>query len=428
MDIFGTIPRQMRLAGYFGSLRVAKKRQYSVLMHGYPLKRAALGAATTTTEMDVQQQYSTDSYETVTTSNASLGRYNFYSISADNDSKEKKQPTRGSRWHASTRVSNHGAQDVIAIPENPVGLANPDLLLGGAEEEDVEVIEGSGIPRFSSDIFSGINGTIVYAQEGIKEVKLPCVVKMKLDDENVSWIRMRDHHLITVGRQTYSSDQRFSVTYNRHLLQWSLHLRYPQKRDGGNYICQLSSHPPMALVTNLTITDAESSILGGPEMHVQKGSLVKLICEVRLNYQPPEYVFWYHNGTMINFDTYRQVVVTKKKNGSILTIESVSKTDSGNFTCQPSNARNSTIFLHIIHGDGPSAMQVSRGAESVTWNATLLVTSIIISLLFLFCEDIYPPSHISRILLLWKGCLHPAPRKMQRLKHLTTNHLITIYN
>lgn len=237
-----------------------------------------------------------------------------------------------------------------AIPLNPAGLDNPDLLLGAWEEEPTV--------RQTDAEFGGHNGSIVYAQAGMT-ASIPCIIKNRKDHETVSWIRMRDHHLITVGRQTYSSDDRFSVTYTRHLNKWTLHLRYPQSRDEGTYVCQLATHPPMTFLSTLVITHAKSSILGGPEMHVEEGSVVQLTCELRLHSAPPEYVFWYHNGSMINYDSNRQVSVQKTDDGSILTLKSVNLTDSGNYTCQPANAKTSYLMLHIILGDAPAAMQVS---------------------------------------------------------------------
>lgn len=32
----------------------------------------------------------------------------------------------------------------------------------------------------------------------------------------VSWIRKKDYHLLTVGLATYSSDERFSATHLKH--------------------------------------------------------------------------------------------------------------------------------------------------------------------------------------------------------------------
>ncbi|XP_042235340.1 zwei Ig domain protein zig-8-like [Homarus americanus] len=237
-----------------------------------------------------------------------------------------------------------------AIPENPEGLNNPHLLVGLWEEEPTV--------RISDAVFRGVNGSVVGAQAGTT-ANLPCVIYNRADHETVSWIRLRDHHIITVGRQTYSNDDRFSVTYNRHLNEWTLHLRYAQARDAGEYVCQLSTHPPMVFISTLTITQASAEIAGGPEMHVQEGSAVVLNCSLRQHTQTPDYVFWYHNRTMINFDINRQVSVKKTGDGSILTLTAVGRTDSGNYTCLPANARPASITLHIIAGDAPAAMQVS---------------------------------------------------------------------
>ncbi|KAK8742931.1 hypothetical protein OTU49_001747, partial [Cherax quadricarinatus] len=121
---------------------------------------------------------------------------------------------------------------------------------------------------------------------------------------------------------------RFSVTYNRHHNEWILHLRYAQARDAGEYVCQLSTHPPMVFISTLTITEASAEIAGGPEMYVQEGSVVVLNCTLRQHTQTPVYVFWYHNRTMINFDTNRQVSVKKTRDGSVLTLAGVRRPDS----------------------------------------------------------------------------------------------------
>lgn len=49
----------------------------------------------------------------------------------------------------------------------------------------------------------------------------------------VSWVRHRDIHLLTVGRYTYTSDQRFEAIHSPHTEEWTLRIRYAQRKDSG---------------------------------------------------------------------------------------------------------------------------------------------------------------------------------------------------
>lgn len=69
----------------------------------------------------------------------------------------------------------------------------------------------------------------------------------------VSWVRHRDIHLLTVGRYTYTSDQRFEAVHTPHTEEWTLRIRYPQKKDTGIYECQISTTPPIGHFVFLTI-------------------------------------------------------------------------------------------------------------------------------------------------------------------------------
>ncbi|KAG5872946.1 Zwei Ig domain protein zig-8 [Gonioctena quinquepunctata] len=69
----------------------------------------------------------------------------------------------------------------------------------------------------------------------------------------VSWVRHRDIHLLTVGRYTYTSDQRFEAVHTPHTEEWTLRIRYPQKKDSGIYECQISTTPPIGHFLFLTI-------------------------------------------------------------------------------------------------------------------------------------------------------------------------------
>lgn len=60
----------------------------------------------------------------------------------------------------------------------------------------------------------------------------------------VSWMRHRDIHLLTVGRYTYTSDQRFSAHHVPMTHFWQLRIRGLTHRDAGKYECQVSTTPP----------------------------------------------------------------------------------------------------------------------------------------------------------------------------------------
>ena len=60
----------------------------------------------------------------------------------------------------------------------------------------------------------------------------------------ISWIRHGDIHLLTVGRYTYTSDQRFSAHHIPLTHFWQLRIRAVTPRDEGFYECQVSTTPP----------------------------------------------------------------------------------------------------------------------------------------------------------------------------------------
>ena len=69
----------------------------------------------------------------------------------------------------------------------------------------------------------------------------------------VSWIRHRDIHLLTVGRYTYTTDQRFKAIHQPQTEDWMLQIKYPQHRDAGIYECQVSSTPHISHFIHLDV-------------------------------------------------------------------------------------------------------------------------------------------------------------------------------
>lgn len=69
----------------------------------------------------------------------------------------------------------------------------------------------------------------------------------------VSWIRHRDVHLLTVGRYTYTNDDRFRAINRLNSNEWTLQIKYPQQRDAGVYECQISTTPHLSRFYHLNI-------------------------------------------------------------------------------------------------------------------------------------------------------------------------------
>jgi hypothetical protein len=69
----------------------------------------------------------------------------------------------------------------------------------------------------------------------------------------VSWIRHRDVHILTVGRYTYASDQRFTIVKSRPTEDWTLQIKFTQARDAGLYECQVSTQPHRSQFIRLNV-------------------------------------------------------------------------------------------------------------------------------------------------------------------------------
>nr|XP_041633414.1 neurotrimin [Drosophila kikkawai] len=189
---------------------------------------------------------------------------------------------------------------------------------------------------------------------------LNCRIK-NLGNKTVSWIRHRDLHLLTVSESTYTSDQRFTSIYNKQTGDWSLQIKFPQLRDSGIYECQVSTTPPVGYTMIFSVVEPITSIPGGPEAYIDLGSTVNLTCIVRHLPDPPITVLWTHNNQEINYDSPRGGVSVITEKGDITTsyllIQRARISDSGKYSCLPSNANPKSVIVHILKGDHPAAVQ-----------------------------------------------------------------------
>ncbi|XP_026275336.1 zwei Ig domain protein zig-8-like isoform X3 [Frankliniella occidentalis] len=189
-----------------------------------------------------------------------------------------------------------------------------------------------------------------------KTAYLNCRVK-NLGNRTVSWVRHRDIHLLTVGRYTYTSDQRFEAVHSPHTEDWTLRIRYPQRKDSGLYECQISTTPPMGHSMYLTVVEPETDIIGGPNLYIHEGSTINLTCVVKFAPEPPSSVIWSHNHGVINFDSPRGGISLVTEKGPVtssrLLIQKAGPSDDGDYTCDPASANPATVRVHILNGNAP---------------------------------------------------------------------------
>jgi len=211
---------------------------------------------------------------------------------------------------------------------------------------------------------------------------LHCPVFDLSEENQVSWVRRRDWHIMSNGEQIFTSDDRVSVKHHVSQSDWVLQIKYVQQRDSGLYECQVNvvDGSMMSRKVQLEVVTPEAIILGKEEYHIQKGSLISLICILENTLVPPEYVFWFQNERMINFDNDRDVTVqttTGRKTSSKLNIQRAKLEHSGNYTCQPSSGTPASIQVFVL-GDKTGAL--INGHE---WPTISLLLSVFSCLLYI---------------------------------------------
>jgi len=105
----------------------------------------------------------------------------------------------------------------------------------------------------------------------------------------------------------------------------------------------------------LTFSEAQAKIAGPEEVYVKTGSMISLICSVNIHSQPAGSVTWYHGSNIVDFNSPRggislETEKTEAGTTSKLVITRANTSDSGNYTCVPSNAYQASVWVHVLNG------------------------------------------------------------------------------
>ncbi|KAL5286057.1 hypothetical protein ACFFRR_007630 [Megaselia abdita] len=245
------------------------------------------------------------------------------------------------------------------------------------------------LPYFDFDVPRNI--TVTVGQTGF----LHCRVE-RLTDKDVLWIRKRDLHILTAGSITYTSDQRFQVIRPENSGNWTLQIKFPQLRDSGIYECQINTEPKMSLFYTFNVIELKANIVGPPDLYVKTGSDINLTCKISQGPHELGNIFWYKGNEIIDTttnqneidDPNRIIVENDWKDGltSRLKIQKAMPGDTGNYTCVPTIAKSTSVYVHVIRGEHPAAMQhnsAPKGGES--WCTRTLLLFILV----LVCKQMF---------------------------------------
>ncbi|CAK9800262.1 Zwei Ig domain protein zig-8 [Anthophora quadrimaculata] len=228
------------------------------------------------------------------------------------------------------------------------------------------------------------NVTVQLGGTAFLHCKVRNLADRTVSDAEISWIRRRDFHVLTSSTFTYTNDERFQVLHPEGSDDWTLQIKYVQERDNGTYECQVSrSTGILSHFVNLNIVIPEAFILGSGEHHVDVGSIINLVCIIEKSPTPPQYVFWYHNNRMINYDTTRGSVTVQtdpSATQSRLTIQQAVESDTGNYTCSASNTKPASIYVFVTEGDKMAAIQRRKTSAAEKNFCELLVLIVTIAI------------------------------------------------
>ncbi|XP_046599591.1 netrin receptor DCC isoform X1 [Neodiprion pinetum] len=268
------------------------------------------------------------------------------------------------------------------------------------------VVAGSSKPTRISDkpYFDDISPRNVTAIVGQTAI-LRCRVKHP-GDRTVSWMRKRDLHILTSAIFTYTGDARFAVLHPESSDDWDLKIEYVQPRDAGIYECQVNTEPKINLAILLSVEEsapvpatapnaihrtfnsaAQAKISGPEDVYVKKGSTISLTCTVNVHSTPPSSVSWHHGVAIVDFDSpsvhHRggvslETEKTESGTTSKLLVTQARLSDSGNYTCIPSNANPASVMVHVLNGEHPAAMQ-HGGSCGVTPTLLLATMTLLVA-------------------------------------------------
>jgi len=231
---------------------------------------------------------------------------------------------------------------------------------------------------------------------------LPCRAKQLRDSYMVTWMRVSDVSVLSVGAFTFSSDSRFSVIHvprpRINADDWTLGITNSQMKDSGLYECSVNTLPKISHVVTLNVTEMTmqdspytapsprpviisqsdvstelapgpiSSISGPKIQYVSSGSTVGLECRITGLTSPPQSLYWKRGSRVLTAKERPGISLESEKVPGISTarlfLSHVTTQDSANYSCMSDLARPATVVLVVTRDYSLGSALVALGGSS----------------------------------------------------------------
>ncbi|KYM97400.1 PREDICTED: uncharacterized protein LOC108778438 [Cyphomyrmex costatus] len=252
-------------------------------------------------------------------------------------------------------------------------------------------------PYFENADGQGINGSQNVALHLGATAYLDCRVAM-LSGKKVMWLRQNTDwaSLLTLGNTTHISDSRYSVSF-QYPNNWRLAISGVRREDHGVYVCQVNTHPPRMLVTNVTILAPDIRIIDEArhelrDRYYKTGSGIELACVVRPSCPDSRvpYPVWRKNSEML--PDHVNVYHINGSNEDLVTrlyIERAKKTDSGEYTCSVSQFSTTAVHIHVLNGEKQAAVHDQWNAARTNCYTAFTELCVVFASLFLYTWQSY---------------------------------------
>jgi len=243
---------------------------------------------------------------------------------------------------------------------------------------------------------------------------LPCRAKLLQDSYMVTWMRVSDVSVLSVGALTFSSDSRFSVIHvprpRIRADDWTLVISKTQIKDGGQYECSVNTLPKISHTVNLVVKEMEMqdspyshsprtmkkeqldvstelspgpiAAISGPKIqYVSSGSTVGLECKISGLASPPLSLYWKRGSRILTAKERPGISLESEKVPGISTarlfLSHVTSLDSSNYSCVSDLASPASVLLVVTKDHRGSALVGLGCSPHLPFPSVLLFSSIL---------------------------------------------------